>query len=222
MSEHVGAHAQSEVDVSRRRRDTQARLLDAATEVFAESGFQGASVELICSRADFTRGAFYSNFSSKEELFAALLRREYDNRAARIRARAEELAENLQGTDATITIDDAANYVSNFLSPTGDEAVWFALETEFLLLTLRDPEGPLQYVEFSALFRGELSNLVDGIMHSAGRRFTIPSNHALAALEGIFDQALRATALRGPDATEGLDDLGERMAELLFAITERV
>lgn len=207
-------------DVSRRRLDTQARLLDAATEVFAESGFQGASVELICSRADFTRGAFYSNFTSKEDLFAALLRREYDNRAAHIRAHAEELAVSLQGIDTNISTHEAAHYVSAFLSPTGQEAVWFALETEFLLLTLRDPDGSLQYVEFSSFFRSELSLLVDGIMHSAGRRFTIPGDHALAALEGLYDRALRATALRGADTADGLNNLGERVAELLFAITE--
>jgi AcrR family transcriptional regulator len=45
----------------------------AASEVFAESGFDGASVEAICERAGFTRGAFYSNFASKEELFFGLV-----------------------------------------------------------------------------------------------------------------------------------------------------
>jgi AcrR family transcriptional regulator len=52
---------------------TRAALLDAAARVFVERGFQGASVELIAAEAGFTRGAFYSNFSSKEELFAELL-----------------------------------------------------------------------------------------------------------------------------------------------------
>jgi AcrR family transcriptional regulator len=52
---------------------TRAALLDAAGAVFVERGFQGASVEAIAERAGFTRGAFYSNFSSKDELFAELL-----------------------------------------------------------------------------------------------------------------------------------------------------
>lgn len=52
---------------------TRAALLDAAAELFVEHGYQGASVERIALRAGFTRGAFYSNFASKEELFAALL-----------------------------------------------------------------------------------------------------------------------------------------------------
>jgi AcrR family transcriptional regulator len=52
---------------------TRAALLDAAERVFAQRGFQGASVELIAESAGFSRGAFYSNFTSKEQLFAELL-----------------------------------------------------------------------------------------------------------------------------------------------------
>jgi len=52
---------------------TRAALLDAAARVFVERGFQRASVELIAAEAGFTRGAFYSNFATKEELFAELL-----------------------------------------------------------------------------------------------------------------------------------------------------
>jgi AcrR family transcriptional regulator len=52
---------------------TRAALLDAAARVFVERGFLGASVEVISAEAGHTRGAFYSNFSSKEQLFAELL-----------------------------------------------------------------------------------------------------------------------------------------------------
>ena len=59
------------------RAESQARtrqlLIEAAAEVFSERGFHRASVEAIAERAGFTRGAFYSNFASKEELFAELL-----------------------------------------------------------------------------------------------------------------------------------------------------
>lgn len=52
---------------------TRRALLDAAAKVFVAHGFLGASVEMIASEAGYTRGAFYSNFSSKEQLFAELL-----------------------------------------------------------------------------------------------------------------------------------------------------
>jgi AcrR family transcriptional regulator len=52
---------------------TRQALLDAAREVFLKRGFAGATVDAIAAEAGFTRGAFYSNFGSKEELFAELL-----------------------------------------------------------------------------------------------------------------------------------------------------
>jgi AcrR family transcriptional regulator len=52
---------------------TRANLLDAAERVFVERGLLGASVDAITQEAGYSRGAFYSNFGSKEELFAELL-----------------------------------------------------------------------------------------------------------------------------------------------------
>lgn len=60
---------------TRRRAQTRARLLDAAFEVFAAKGFGAATIEDVCSAAGFTRGAFYSNFGSMDELFYALYER---------------------------------------------------------------------------------------------------------------------------------------------------
>ena len=75
----------------RRRAETVERLLDAALETFAEIGFAAASVEDICRRGGFTRGAFYSSFRTKDELFAALFERE----TARNLSRAEGLHRRL-------------------------------------------------------------------------------------------------------------------------------
>jgi AcrR family transcriptional regulator len=52
---------------------TRRALLDAARKLFIERGFPGATVDAIATEAGFSRGAFYSNFSTKEELFAELL-----------------------------------------------------------------------------------------------------------------------------------------------------
>jgi AcrR family transcriptional regulator len=62
-----------------RQARTRADLLDAAARVFVERGFEGASIEAITDEAGYTRGAFYSNFGSKAELFVELLQqRAYD------------------------------------------------------------------------------------------------------------------------------------------------
>jgi AcrR family transcriptional regulator len=62
-----------------KREQTRAALCDAAARLFVERGFAGASVEAIAEEAGYTRGAFYANFKTKEELFAELLqRRVYD------------------------------------------------------------------------------------------------------------------------------------------------
>jgi AcrR family transcriptional regulator len=57
---------------TRKRAQTVARLIEGATAVIAEKGFQRASLEEIAARAGLTKGAIYSNFGSKEELFLAV------------------------------------------------------------------------------------------------------------------------------------------------------
>jgi AcrR family transcriptional regulator len=55
------------------RDDTRERLFEAAARVFEERGIGAASIEAVAAAAGFTRGAFYSNFASKDELIIAML-----------------------------------------------------------------------------------------------------------------------------------------------------
>src|SRR6266436_8032601 len=55
------------------RDDTREKLFEAAARVFEEQGIGGASIEAIAAAAGFTRGAFFSNFNSKDELIIAML-----------------------------------------------------------------------------------------------------------------------------------------------------
>ncbi|MFF9580484.1 TetR/AcrR family transcriptional regulator [Streptomyces achromogenes] len=71
----------------RRRGRTRARLLAAAFPVFAVNGYGRVSIAEICAKAGFSRGAFYSNFESVDELFLAL----YEERAAELRHRVATL-----------------------------------------------------------------------------------------------------------------------------------
>src|SRR5271166_5705353 len=62
--------------VSRQKARTQAtrsKLLEAAERIFARDGFEAARLEDIASEAGYTRGAFYANFDSKEDIFFTLL-----------------------------------------------------------------------------------------------------------------------------------------------------
>ena len=60
------------------RDQTTQRLLEAAQKLIAKKGLSAASVEDIAAAAGYTRGAFYSNFNSKGDLFIELLRRDHD------------------------------------------------------------------------------------------------------------------------------------------------
>ena len=61
---------------------TRADLLAAARRVFAEKGYEGASVGDVAAAAGYTKGAVYANFGSKEELFLELARQLTDDDAA--------------------------------------------------------------------------------------------------------------------------------------------
>ena len=74
--------------------ETRRQLLDAAERVFLRRGLQGSSVEEIAAEAGFTRGAFYSNFKSKDELFVELLQ----DRVYRQYAEMAEQAQEQPGT----------------------------------------------------------------------------------------------------------------------------
>lgn len=61
------------------REQTRQRLLDAAAAVIVKKGLSGTSVEDVVGHAGYTRGAFYSNFKSKTDLFLELLRLDHSN-----------------------------------------------------------------------------------------------------------------------------------------------
>lgn len=215
---HVAATADAP---SARRAETRTRLLDAAVEVFAEEGLQGASVEAICSRAGFSRGAFYSNFSSKEQLFLGLLEREFAQRAADVAEKAREIEPALRESSGCISPPEAAQLIVEFFAPASDATAWFVLETEFLLLAMRDRSLAPDHHAFMDRFYASIAGAVEHVIAAAGRRFVIPVERAMPVLSSVYEQALRASALGGAEAAP-FAELGDRLAELLFAITEVV
>lgn len=59
---------------SKRRKETQTKLLDAGRKLIVEKGVGATSVGDICKKAGFTRGAFYSNFSDMPSFLVDLTR----------------------------------------------------------------------------------------------------------------------------------------------------
>lgn len=111
------------------REQTQRRLLDAAQSVIARKGLVATSVEDIAGAAGYTRGAFYSNFRSKGDLFIELLRR--DHRQAHDAMR-EALAADLEPEQLEQRVSEM--YGQLYRSNEG-----FMNWTEARMLAARDP-----------------------------------------------------------------------------------
>ena len=87
------------------RDDTCEKLFEAAARVFEDQGIGGASIEAIAAAAGFTRGAFYSNFASKDELIIAMIENHVEQSIRRMHellARHKNLADFI---DALKTMD---------------------------------------------------------------------------------------------------------------------
>lgn len=115
--------------VTVRRAETRRRLLDAALDVFAAEGFGRTTVEQVCDHAGFTRGAFYSNFSSLDELFLAM----WEERSA---AMLDDVRAALGGVAAEAD-PDAALRAAFHAIPVDDG--WFRVTAEFTAHALRTP-----------------------------------------------------------------------------------
>ena len=87
------------------RDDTCEKLFEAAARVFEEQGIGGASIEVIAAAAGLTRGAFYSNFKSKDELIIAMLEDHVEQSIGRIRDLLEKHRNLADFIDALKTMD---------------------------------------------------------------------------------------------------------------------
>lgn len=114
-----------------RTQETQKRLLDAAEQVFLRDGYESAQLDEIASRAERSKGAVYTHFKSKEDLFLALFE-------DRTRAVVSRLVESLH--DCKDRKQSAETFREFFLSLASDRS-WPILTLEFKLFALRHPES---------------------------------------------------------------------------------
>src|SRR5579863_1892700 len=120
----------------RRRQQTRDHLLAAAAQVFAERGFHGASLDEVAAVAGFTKGAVYSNFKNKEDLFLALFKANYDREMDSLRAtlEASEIPPESRLSDFAALILEQSHRPGNF----------GVLYQEFWLYAARNPEARQQ------------------------------------------------------------------------------
>jgi AcrR family transcriptional regulator len=131
VTESAETAPEREVRVTKRRAETRQRLLEAALAVFAEEGFGRSTVEQVCTRAGYTRGAFYSNFASLDELFLAMWEQRSTAQIDRVRQRFE--AGDLPA------VRDLAEVVGHVLHEVPMDEEWYRVSAEFTAHALRNP-----------------------------------------------------------------------------------
>jgi AcrR family transcriptional regulator len=176
----------------RRRAETVERLLDAALETFADVGFAAASVEDICRRGGFTRGAFYSSFRTKDELFAALYARETGRELARV-------TEQLAGIEGER--DPVAAGVERCLSTFRADRTWVLVQNEFALHAARHPEAAAALREHAAARLDQLTALIEDTAARSGLTLAVPAAALARILLALHDGVVvQEVAQRYPDS----------------------
>jgi AcrR family transcriptional regulator len=110
-----------------RSEETYRKLIAAGQRIFARDGFEASRIEDIAAEAGHTRGAFYANFETKEDLFFALLEQQAEKRVKRLQAA-------LEGIDSR---DEALQVVRGYYQSCATDRQWVLLTLEFKLFALR-------------------------------------------------------------------------------------
>jgi AcrR family transcriptional regulator len=148
----------------RRRVNTRARLLEAAEDVFVRKGLRGVTVDDLVGAAGFTRGAFYSNFSSIEEVYFAV----FEQQSARLLEIVTEVTESIPEDEFTM---DSLGLILDAIAPLGQR--FFMLQTEFTLLALRDEPARVIFEEHRARLEGQMQQAIADVLHRLGREPTV-------------------------------------------------
>jgi AcrR family transcriptional regulator len=175
----------------RRRAMTRQHLLEAAGVVFARHGFHGATLDEVASTAGFTKGAVYSNFKSKDDLFLALL----DDRVTRQLALVSDALEG--GPDEPVA------QFPRIRDLLGADMFWdddFAtLYLEFVLYARRHPEAQAKLAASAQRSRALVRQLIDEEYATLGAPPAYDTEH-LAEISLALFGGLRVDRLVDPNA----------------------
>ena len=155
---------------------TRRRLLDAAAEVFAHRGFAATSLDEVAEVAGFSKGAVYSNFAGKEDLFLSVLDEHVTRQMLDIRGE----------IDVTLTAGEQVMEAGQrFMDLFQRERAWYLLSFEFLVYAARNPEFQ---VEFAARQRAQREAVVAMLEENAAAMeipMSLPPERMAVALEAL-------------------------------------
>lgn len=189
---------------TRRKENTRAKLVRASLDVFVEKGIDGATVDDLVKAAGFTRGAFYSSFSSKEEVFIAL----FDEVTAELMAIANSSVESAVAdveADESCSIleaDDAQVMLAVFegIRPFGRQ--WYLLYSDAIARSLRDETLRAELAGQRERMRNQIGALLATRLAASGERALLPVEDLAQLLMGIFIDLLVREQLEGRDVTQ--------------------
>jgi AcrR family transcriptional regulator len=189
--------------------NTRERLLAAARSAFADSGFHGASVEEIATRAGFSTGALYSNFDGKEDLFLVLMEREIGEHAKEIaRAVAERPSVSERATGGA----------RQWMTMIEREPELLLLFMEFWAYGVRDAAVRPKVAERFAQVRRMLTQLIEDGAREFKLDLALPAEQLAVAVDALADGIARQR-LADPSAVP--DELMGTVLSLLFEAATR-
>ena len=203
--------------MTRRRAETRRRVMVAAYDVFTELGIRDAPVELICDRAGFTRGAFYSNFASKEELFLAIYEVEMQERAERLRVAVEEAVDRATPGSVDEVLQQAGLL---FMQSLAADETWYLLNAEFRAQALRQPELREPTAAAESRFHDALVDILQNLLGRLDMRLTVDPRSAVVTIVALYETMLeRAILDELPDKADSryLTDVLPRLFTALIA-----
>jgi AcrR family transcriptional regulator len=163
-----------------RTEDTRRRLLEAARRVFLKRGWAATSLEMIVREAGLTKGAVYSRFRSKADLFLALLEERIGQRIADIEgvAAAEHGPVGLAAAIGRRWDDDMPA-----------ELAWHRVGIEFRLHAARIPVLNRRYAALHAGLRQAIAAIIEREAREEGQTLAIPADDlaraSMALLTGM-------------------------------------
>jgi len=192
-----------------RREDVRRRLLATASAVFEERGYEGASLERVAEAAGFSKGAVYSNFANKDELFYELIATRIDERIEAVQAAAARSSAKDSGGPATF-----ARLAGLELREIGAAAPgWQTLFIEFWLRCARNDVLRARLAEKRLLMRDKIAGLA--------KKWAAESGLALEDSEAM-DLATIVLALSNGLGIEGIIDPGAVRPELFGEVLAKI